>query len=111
MRSRIAGCLLVLAAVSLAVGCGDDGGDDEPRIERDQAFAILLQQGYTSEGATCVMDNLDLQNVDLTSVYARDQITPRELEVLASVQQFCLDRYPMATTASTGPVPTPPTTG
>jgi hypothetical protein len=110
MRTSIVGGLVVVVAALSLFGCGDDGGGgDEPTIERDQALAVLLQQGYTREGAECVIENAELQNVDLRSVFTRDQITSRELEVLASVQDFCLDRFPIPTTADTGSVTTPTT--
>jgi hypothetical protein len=102
MRPRVLGCLAASALIVLALACGDDGGDDGPRVERDEAVSILLQQGYTSEGAECIIENADRQDVDLTSVYARDAITQYELGVLASVQEFCLDKFPMATTPGTG---------
>jgi hypothetical protein len=94
-------------------GCGgDDDPSDGPRVERDEAVSILLQQGYTLEGAECIIENASLQDVDLMSVYARDQVSERELAVLASVQQFCLARFPRVTTPSTGATdPSSSTTG
>jgi hypothetical protein len=108
-------CSLFLAALVLVLvaGCGDEAGDDEPRLKRGEAEAILLQQGYSVEGASCIIENAAKQNVDLMAVYARDKVTTHELSVLASVQEFCLKQFPLVTTTTGDPAATttPPTTG
>lgn len=98
---------VVLAALlsSAACGGGDDTGDGTESLTRDEGVDVLVAQGYTPEGAACIIDNADDQDADVLDILTRDQVTQRELQVLATIQEFCL-----RTLGSGATVPAPPTT-
>jgi hypothetical protein len=91
-------------AVAVPVGCSDDGPTAD-EVTREQGLAILTGQGYTTAAAECVIDRADDQDVDVLDVFGRDQVTQRELQVLAAVQEFCLEQFGGTTTTSRAPVP------
>ena len=66
-----------------------------------EGITILLGQGYNQDSAACAIDEAARQDVDVLDVLTRDQVTARELSVLAAVQEYCVDRLGGST------IPTP----
>jgi len=108
--ARLALVFVALVVPLAVLGCsdGDDGGEDDS-LTREQGIDILLQQGYTQAGAECTIDNAANQDVDVLDVFTRDQVTQRELQVLATVQEFCVEQF--GTTGSTLVAPGTSVTG
>jgi hypothetical protein len=104
-RPRLATVAVAVVIALGTLGCGDDGGGSETdsgdTLTREQGITILLGQGYNQDSAACAIDEAARQDVDVLDVLTRDQVTARELSVLAAVQEYCVDRLGGST------IPTP----
>jgi hypothetical protein len=109
MRRRtrtVGGWLVVGLVVGLSLtGCSGDGN----KLTDDDVIAALQAEGYSADGAQCVLQGAKQQDVDLRSVFARDKATQHELDVVQSLGSYCGSQFGFTPPTSAGDL-TGPTT-
>lgn len=91
---RILRIVVLVGVVTIALAACSSGGDTsvEP-LTNDEAVDALVQQGYTTQSAQCLIDGSATQNVDVLEFLVSGELKANTQAVLDAVGSYCVQQF------------------